>query len=313
MLGWDSHEFGRLLAARKPGAAFALIKAVDQLVAHDNEYGSGGLLEPALQQYALARRLLDVGNYNERIGSRLAAVAARAAQCAGWLAFDQGDQDTARLCCLNALALAERSGDAVRIAKVLDVMWWQALYLGQLREALQFSLRATDLTRTSRSSRQHAIRAARDAMAYAAVGDAREAERAMAHAWREIESSVDDPDDPVGLLFVTPAEIRSIEARVRDYLGQHDRAATIYAESVAAADSKPRDEASYRAYYSASLARLGDHSAALTEGLSALALLEGPVQSHRLVTELQPARAVADRARGDDAEQFRLRYDALAR
>jgi hypothetical protein len=149
-------------------------------------------------------------------------------------------------------------------------------------------------------------------MAYAAVGDARGAELALTQAWREIHRGVDDPDDPVELLFVTPAEIRSLEARVRDYLGQHDRAATIYAESVYSEDSTPRDEASYRAYYSASLARLGDHSAALTEGLSALALLEGPVKSHRLVTELQPARAVADRARGDDAEQFRLRYDALA-
>ena len=38
-----------------------LSDVADQLWAHDSQFGSGGLLEPALKQYALARRLLDHG------------------------------------------------------------------------------------------------------------------------------------------------------------------------------------------------------------------------------------------------------------
>ncbi|MEV2219405.1 helix-turn-helix transcriptional regulator [Nocardia vinacea] len=289
-----------------------LNKMVDQLWAHDNEYGSGGLLEPALKQYALSRRLLEFGSYDERMGADLAAVTARFAECAGWLAFDSGDQTTAESCCHHAITLAERSSDSARIADVLDVMRWQAWHFGRMREALQLSLRATDLSRNSRSSRLQAMRAAHDGVAYAAVGDGREAERAMAHAWREIERGCDDPDDPVGLLFVTPAEIRSIEAKARGYLGQHERAAEIYRESIDAEDCKARDEASYRAYFAASLSRLGDANAAVAQGLATLPLLEGPVSSARLVAELRPVRGIAERTHGDDAEHFRERFDALS-
>ncbi|MEG8179428.1 helix-turn-helix domain-containing protein [Nocardia terpenica] len=289
-----------------------LNRAADQLWAHDNEYGSGGLLEPALQQYTLSRRLLETGSYNERIGSALAAVTARFAECAGWLAFDSGDQRVAWQCCVEALALAERSGDTARIVDVVDVMRWQASYFGRVREAIQLSLRATDLSRNVRSSRLHAMLAARQGVAYAAVGDAREAEHAIARAWRETDRGFDSPDDPVGLLFVTPAEIRSIEARARGYLGEHHKAVAIYRESIGTEGCKPRDEASYRAYFAASLARLGDTHSAVTEGLAALPLLEGPVNSPRLVAELQSVRTAAAGITGDDADQFRHRYDMLA-
>ncbi|KZM70064.1 helix-turn-helix domain-containing protein [Nocardia terpenica] len=289
-----------------------LTKAADQLWAHDNEYGSGGLLEPALQQYALSRRLLETGSYNERIGSALAAVTARFVECAGWLAFDSGNQRVARQCYAEALTYAERSRDEARITDIVDGMQWQASYFGRVREAIQLSLRATDLSRNIRSARLHAMLSARQGVAYAALGDAREAEHAIARAWRETDRGFDDLDDPVGLLFVTPAEIRSIEARARSYLGEHYKAAAIYRESIGTEGSKPRDEASYRAYFAASLARLGDTRNAVTEGLAALPLLEGPVNSPRLVAELQPVRTAATSASGDDADQFRYRYDALA-
>jgi hypothetical protein len=112
------------------------------------------------------------------------------------------------------------------------------------------------------------------------------------------------------LHFVTPAEIQSITAQARTYLGQHDKAVAIYQASVGA-PNKPRDEASYRAYYAGALARLGDHKAAVTEGLSALTLLSGPVESRRLVSELQPVRSIASKAHSDDAELFSGRFDRL--
>ncbi|MET8779022.1 hypothetical protein ABZV58_28800 [Nocardia sp. NPDC004654] len=136
-------------------------------------------------------------------------------------------------------------------------------------------------------------------------------ERALAAAWRQVDRGLDNPNDPVQLNYITEAEIRTIEAHARRYLGQHDKAVTIYHDSVTSGSHPPRDEASYRAYYAASLARLGDTTSAVDEGLAALTMLEGPVQSPRLVNELRPVHLAAAQSRSDDANQFRSRFDSL--
>jgi len=147
-------------------------------------------------------------------------------------------------------------------------------------------------------------------VAYAAVGDARESDAAIAHAWREVDRGLDDAQDPIWLHFVTPAEIHSIAAQAKSYLGQHDKAATTYGESIGA-HNKPRDDASYRAYYAASLAHLGDTHTAFVEGLSALSILEGPVTSPRLVAELLPVRSAAETSTAAESDEFRVRFDAV--
>jgi hypothetical protein len=183
---------------------------------------------------------------------------------------------------------------------------------------LQLSLRVDEVSRRIPSTRLHALNAARLAVAYAGVGDVREAEAAILNAWREVDRGLDSPDDPIWLHFVTESEIRSIEAKARSFLGergfsgQHARAVDIYGQSVGADGSKPRDEASYRAYFAASIAHLGDTRTAVGEGLAALALLEGPVTSPRLIGELQPVRIAAAKTRDGDAEQFCTRFDALS-
>ncbi|WP_280478767.1 hypothetical protein [Nocardia asiatica] len=88
----------------------------------------------------------------------------------------------------------------------------------------------------------------------------------------------------------------------------------IYRETIGERGTqRPRDETSYRAYYAAALTGLGDTTAAITEAHTALTLLEGPVNSPRLLAELRPVRVAATRTRGDDAEHFRHRFDTLAR
>jgi tetratricopeptide (TPR) repeat protein len=295
-----------------------LSKAADQLWARDNDFGSGQLVQAALDQFAMGRRLLDYGDYDARTGTELAAVVGNLGLVSGWLAYDGGDQDTARRCYNDALVLAERGADNSLAANVLGALRLQAWAIGRMREALQLSLRASDRSRHDGSARMQALLAAYQGVAYAAVGDHRECERALSVAWREVDRGLDDPNDPVRLHFVTESEIRSIEARARTFLGergysgQHERAVDIYRRSVGADGSKPRDEASYRAYFAASIARLGDTRTAVAEGLAALALLEGPVASPRLVAELQPVRTAAAKTRDDDAEQFRTRFDALS-
>ena len=90
-----------------------------------------------------------------------------------------------------------------------------------------------------------------------------------------------------------------------------DKAVSTYRDAITSQPLQPRDEASYRAYYAAALARLGDTQTAVAEGLTALTMLEGPVNSRRLVAELAPVRAAATSNSGTDSEQFRSRFDAL--
>ncbi len=294
-----------------------LSDVADQLWAHDRQFGSGGLLEPALQQYALARRLLDHGRYDDRTGSELAVAAGNMADCAGWLACDSGAQDTARQLFTEALVLTERSenggtgiSEKLLWQNIMDDLTQQAWRVGNMREGLQLSRRVNEASRHIPSARLQALHAARLSVAYAAVGDARESDAAIAHAWREVDRGLDDPNDPIWLHFVTPAEIHSIAAQAKTYLGQHDKAAATYGESVGA-HNKPRDNASYRAYYAASLAHLGDTRTAIVEGLAALSILEGPVTSPRLVAELLPVRAAAGTSTVADSEEFRIRFDTM--
>jgi hypothetical protein len=302
----------------------AMSDAADQLWAHDSQCGSGGLLEPALQQYTAARRLLDHGSYSARTGSDLAVAVGNLADCAGWLACDSGNHHAARRCFTEALVLTERieNGGAGINEKllwqnVMDDLRQQAWRDGNMREGLQLSRRVAEASRHIPSARLQALNAGRLAVAYAAIGESRDAETSIRHAWRELDRGLDNSDDPIWLHFVTESEIQSIEAKARTYLGehgqpgQHAQAVEIYRRSVGAGDSKSRDEASYRAYFAASIARLGDTKTAITEGLTALSFLEGPVTSPRLVAELQPVRTAATKTRHDDAAEFRSRFDAL--
>ncbi|WP_040781607.1 hypothetical protein [Nocardia pneumoniae] len=288
-----------------------LADIADQLWAHDNDFGSGGLVKTALDQFAIATRLLDHADYDPRTGTQLAAVAGNLGLVSGWLAYDGGDQTTAGRCYKDALILAERGGDDSLAADIIDALRQQAWTGGRMREALQLSLRASARSRHDPSARLQALLAAREGVAHAAVGDRRQCERALAAAWRQVDRGLDDPNDPVRLHYITEAEIRTIEAHARRYLGQHDKAVTIYHDSVTIGTHPPRDEASYRAYYAASLALLGDTTTAIHEGLTALTMLEGPVRSPRLVNELRPVYLAARQTGGDDADQFRTRFDDL--
>ncbi|MGW4327556.1 helix-turn-helix domain-containing protein [Nocardia sp. NPDC004573] len=284
----------------------------ERLWEHDNVYGGGRIADFAIRQYSLVRRLVDHGEYGSGIGAELIDTACRLAGLAGWVAEDSGWVDLARRFYAEAVLLAEQRGKEELLEDAIANMSFLATERPTSREPVRLAQRASELARRIPSARLNALRAAREALAHAAVGEHREFEQTMIRAWREVDRGLDDSEDPIWLHFVTPAEIRSIEARGRSYLGQHRRAATVYREAISSEGTMPlRDEASYRAYFAASLAGLGDLNAAVTEGNRAVSLLEGPVSSSRLVQELRPVRVGASRLRGDDAEHFRHRFDAL--
>ncbi|MGY2121723.1 helix-turn-helix domain-containing protein [Nocardia gipuzkoensis] len=281
---------------------------------HDNHRGGGGVFDYATRQYASIRRLLDSRSYGHRLGAELVSATGWLSNTVAWLARDSNRPGTARRHLTESVLLAEQCGDNALLAAALgDLANLAASSPASFAEPVRLARRSTELVRGIPSARMNALKAAEEATAYAAVGDAQEFDRAMARVWREADRGLGSPDDPAWLEHVNEAELHAHEARGLRMLGHHGRAAELYRESVAHGSCFPRDETSYRAYFAAALAGLGDTTSAITEAHTALTLLEGPVNSPRLLAELRPVRVAATRTRGDDAEHFRLRFDALAR
>jgi hypothetical protein len=280
---------------------------------HDNHRGGGGIFDYAARQYASVRRLLDSRSYGHRLGAELVSATGWLSNTVAWLARDSNRPGTARRQLTESVLLAEQCGDHALLAAALgDLANLAASSPASFAEPVRLARRSTELVRGIPSARMNALKAAEEATAYAAVGDQREFDRAMARVWREADRGLDSSDDPAWLEHVNEAELRAHEARGLRMLGHHGRAAELCRESVDHGGYFPRDEASYRAYFAAALAGLGDTATAITEAHTALTLLEGPVNSPRLLAELRPVRVAATRTRGDDAEHFRHRFDTLA-
>ncbi|MGK8487376.1 helix-turn-helix domain-containing protein [Nocardia asiatica] len=280
---------------------------------HDNHRGGGGIYDYASRHYASVRRLLDSRSYGDRIGAELLSATGWLSNTVAWLARDSNRPGIARRHLTESVLLAEQCGDNALLAAALGDLANLSAFPASFAEPVRLARRSTELVKDIPSARMNALKAAEEATAYAAVGDEQEFDRAMARVWREADRGLDSPDDPAWLGHVNEAELRAHEARGLRMLGHHGRAAELYRESVAHGSCFPRDETSYRAYFAAALAGLGDTTAAITEAHTALTLLEGPVNSPRLLAELRPVRVAATRTRGDDAEHFRHRFDTLAR
>lgn len=284
----------------------------DRIYQHDDQHGGGDVAPIAAEQFGHAQMLLDQGRYDTRTGLALASAVGALGMAAGWTAFDAGDQAGAQRYYLQGLMLAERASDDSLAGFVVNAMRWQAAFLGRAQEALQLSLRASARCQRDPSARLHAVLAAREAVSYAAIGDARQCDRAMAVAWREVDGGLEDRnDDRAWLSFVTADEIRMLEAQADRHLGRKDAAVDLYRECVDRGGYLPRDEASYRAYFAGSLAGLGDASAAISEGRQALSILESEVRSPRLIAEMAPVYVAAQSASGDEAQDFRERFETL--
>ncbi|MEV6065375.1 helix-turn-helix transcriptional regulator [Nocardia sp. NPDC052001] len=298
----------------KPSHLTHIRTLTEQLWEHDNLQGGGGIAKRAFGQYRFVRQLLDHGKYSPLIGLELASAIGWLSNTVAWLARDCGQPLLARQQLMESVLLAEQSRDSVLLAATLgDLANIAAAVPTMDLEPVRLAQRSTELVRKLSSVRLKALKAAEESIAYAAVGDSREFERALTRVGRELDLGLDNSADPAWLSHVTEAELRVHEARGRKLLGQHTRAADLFRDSIDRAENLPRDEASYRAYFAASLAGLGDSAAAIGAGHGALDLLESQVDSPRLVAELRPVRRAAAGVRGSEAEHFGRRFDALIR
>jgi transcriptional regulator with XRE-family HTH domain len=288
----------------------------DSLYGREQAIGGAGVLKQALRQWHRARRMLDEAVYTEQVGRELIGAVGDLAVRAGWASYDSGDQTgLARQLYAEALLLADQAEDNALAVHALASMSLQSVQLardsrpGLAREAVRLSARAAELAHRDPAPRLHALIAAREAIAHAALGDAHGFRTAITRAWRELDRGP-APEDPLWLRFVVPAEIGVHEAKGLTYLGNPRAAVEVYRTSMEDASLSHRNRACYHSQLAATLARCGDITGALSEGLAVLPSLEGPVASLRTLRELRPVRSAAEQA---GEEEFCARFDAAAR
>lgn len=290
--------------------------SAEKLYAKDQHVGGGALVGGGLQLYYRARRMLDEADYSEATARQLMSAAGELAICVGWLCYDANDSSMARGLYSEARLLADQSGDDGLAVHAMEKMSLQLVRPaqeetrpGHAREAVRLSRRAAELARSDPSPQLHALLAAREAIAHAAVGDGGSFRLAIARAWREIDCASGE-GAPVWLEFVNRSEIAVHEAKGHLYLGDPGSAAGLYRTSLEAQLS-PRNGAIYRAELAATLAAIGDVTGAVAEGMTVLPALDGgQIASPRTVSELRVVRQAAAQHRSGD--EFCARYDQMA-
>jgi DNA-binding XRE family transcriptional regulator len=298
--------------ARATANARYLRASADQLYAQEQTAGGGSVRAQALVLWAHARRMLDEADYADQTGRALAGAAGELAVRAGWASYDSDDQDQARRLYADALQLAGLAGDeslAVHAALSLSLQLSHLARAGRpgiARQAIWAAGQAAELARRDPSPRLHALVAAREALARAALGDDGGFRTAIARAWREMDRSPGE-DDPVWLEFVRPAEITVHEAKGMVLLG-HDGAADLFRSSLCDELLSPRNRAVYRAQLAAALAVGGDVGQAVTEAVVVLDALGGQLSTPRALAQLRPVRAAARRP---TMAEFCDRFDAF--
>ncbi len=285
----------------------------DSLCAQDQATGGAAQLRQALLHWQYARRMLDESDYDEHIGRDLMTAAGTLALRAGWASYDCGGQERARRLYADALLLAQQAEDDSLAVHALVNMALQLAHLAQdgrpglARQAIQLSGRAGQLARRDPTPKLHAVIAAREAMAWAALGDARGFRTAISRSWRELDRG-ETPDDPAWLNFVRPAEITAHEAKGQERLGETEQAVELDRHSLDAPDVSRRNRACFHTRLASALADCGAVAEAINEGMAVLPVLEGPVASPRALRELRPVRVAAGR---QGHEEFCARFDAV--
>ena len=178
----DCERIGSNGKARRinPGDVIRLRGMCEQLKNIDNSHGGGAALPMAMWYLRHETPpLLDGLTKGEPAGRALIDVIALFWLEAGWMAYDAAGQQLATQNFAQALRLAHAAGDRLLAGRALAAMSHQAIYLGQVRQAIDYAQAARATTRIAATPRTIAMLAAMEACAHAAAGDAASCDKAL--------------------------------------------------------------------------------------------------------------------------------------
>jgi hypothetical protein len=176
-------------------AVRAMTRALTDL---DHRFGSGHV-RPVLVHYlnSVVSGLLS-GAYRESVGRRLFGAVSRLTELAGYMAIDTGQPGLAQRYYIQALRLAQASGDRGYGGYVLAAsMSHLAAQLGNPREIAQLARAAQEGSRGHVPPRAQAMFYAAEARGHALMGDARTCQAVAGRALTALEHAGDETgDDP---------------------------------------------------------------------------------------------------------------------
>ncbi|MGH3770031.1 MAG: helix-turn-helix domain-containing protein [Pseudonocardiaceae bacterium] len=208
---------GRAVGQRDVDALWAMN---DAFAIADQRLG-GGYARSTLLHY-VNRVVLPLlhGRYNDTIGRELMAATARLCNQCGWMSFDSGKQGLAQRYYIQALRLAQASGNRALGAHILADMSIQAHYLGDAPQALELASAGLNTSLDCGALSEAARCAALQGNAHALHGD----RRASAHACTVAEKALDrarPADEPAWIQFFTAKVLTGEMLLMAVDLGHH--------------------------------------------------------------------------------------------
>jgi len=214
-----------------PGDVARLRSMRQHLKAIDNAHGGGAALPMAAWYLRTEIMPLLNGRHGDSASRNLIEVAAEFQHDAGWAAYDCGRQQLAAEYFTNGLRLAHSAGNRLLGGRILAAMSHQAIYLGHLRQAIDFAQAARTATRQVATPRTIAMLAAMEACAHAAAGDSRQCLQALDDAGNALARITRGQPEPEWLDFDEGGYWGHAARAYRD-LGQADEAERCARKSV---------------------------------------------------------------------------------
>jgi tetratricopeptide (TPR) repeat protein len=184
-----------------PGDLARLSSMRQHLKAIDNAHGGGAALPMAT--WYLRHEIAPIlnGNDGDHASPRLIEVVAQFQHDTGWMAYDAGQQQLATGYFTSALRYSRAAGNRLLGGRVLAAMSHQAIYLGHLRQAIDFAQAARAATRQVATARTVAMLAAMEACAHAAAGDPMPCRQALDDAANALTLIISGESEPEWLDF----------------------------------------------------------------------------------------------------------------
>jgi len=198
----------------------------------DGQHGGGHARRSLVEFLRTDLAAVLQGTFTDDVGRDLFRAAAEATLLGAWMSYDAGLHGLAQRYFIQALRLAESTGDRLLGASILDAMSHQATFLGNYREAANLARAARMGTETAGSALALAHFYAMEARALARLGDAAECDRAMAAAVSQFERHNLDSDPAEWFGYFNDAELAAELGHCNRDLGRAVDASTYASQSL---------------------------------------------------------------------------------
>lgn len=172
----------------------------------DNKFGGGHARLAVVQYLNSDAAALLKGSYSDRVGQQLFGAVAELTRLGGWMAYDVGEHGLAQRYFIQALRLAQASGDRAYGGYILATMSRQATYLGHPREAVQLARAAQQGAKGAATPAAMAVFYAVEARGHGLLGDSRGCSAALTKAESALTAATQE-NEPAWTGFFDEAQL----------------------------------------------------------------------------------------------------------